>query len=81
MEVTATFPLHPDGLYLIKGGGPNVWRKFAVPHYWRKAKGFIHGKRCGVTENIGAAARRRWRAQQKATIIPLARRPSAVLQA
>ena len=41
-----TFPRHPDGLYLIKGGGPDVWRKFAVPRCWRKAQGIIRGKRC-----------------------------------
>jgi len=46
-------------VYLLKGGGPDVWRKFGVPHCWRKSQGIIYGKRCGVTENIGAAARRR----------------------
>ena len=34
-----------------------MWRKFGVPSCWRKSQGFIHGKRCGVTENIGPAAR------------------------
>jgi hypothetical protein len=53
-----TFPRNPNGVYLIKGGGPNVWRKFGVPRCWRKPQGLIFGKRCGVTENIGAAARR-----------------------
>ena len=55
-----TFPANPNGLYLIKGGGPDVWRKFGVPSRWRKPQGFIFGKRCGVTENIGRAARKRW---------------------
>jgi hypothetical protein len=56
-----TFPANPNGVYLVKGGGPDVWRRFGVPRCWRKPQGFIHGKRCGVTENIGAAARKRWR--------------------
>lgn len=56
-----TFPTNPNGIYLLKGGGPDVWRKFGVPSCWRKPQGLIHGKRCGVTENIGAAARKRWR--------------------
>lgn len=54
-----TFPLHPDGLYLIKGGGPDVWRKFAVPRCWHKPQGVISGKRCGTTQNIGPSARKR----------------------
>ena len=53
-----TFPSNPNGVYLLKGGGPDVWRKFGVPQSWRRPQGFIHGKRCGVTENIGATARR-----------------------
>jgi hypothetical protein len=52
-----TFPNKPDGLYLIKGGGDNVWRTFGVPMSWRSAQGIIQGKRCGTTENIGRAAR------------------------
>jgi hypothetical protein len=28
---------------------------------WRKRQGLIVGKRCGTTENIGSAARERWR--------------------
>ena len=52
-----TFPTTPNGLYLIKGGGPDVWRKFSVPRCWRKPQGNILGKRCGTTENIGSAAR------------------------
>ena len=54
-----TFPANPNGVYLLKGSGPDVWRKFAVPKLWRKPQGIIHGKRCGTTENIGPAARRR----------------------
>jgi hypothetical protein len=26
-----TFPRNPNGVYLLKGGGPDVWRKFGVP--------------------------------------------------
>ena len=55
-----TFPRNPNGIYLLKGGGPDVWRRFAVPRCWRKPQGLIHGKRCGVTENISPAASRRW---------------------
>jgi hypothetical protein len=58
-----TFPLNPNGLYLLKGAGPEVWRRFGVPSCWRKPQGLIHGKRCGTTENIGAAARRHWTRQ------------------
>jgi hypothetical protein len=48
----------PDGLYLIKGGGPKVWKLF--PHIrktWRTAQGVVHGKRCRTSQNIGRAAR------------------------
>jgi hypothetical protein len=38
-----TFPPNPNGLYLIKGGGPDVQRKFGVPRCWRKPQGLIHG--------------------------------------
>jgi hypothetical protein len=55
-----TFPRNPNGDYLVKGGGPDVWRRFCVPRCWRKPQGVIHGKRCGTTENIGPAARARW---------------------
>jgi hypothetical protein len=56
--IKLTFPRNPNGVYLIKGGGSHVWRKFGVPRCWRKPQGLIQGKRCGTTENIGAAARR-----------------------
>ena len=62
-----TFPTNPNGVYLLKGGGPEVWRKFGVPSCCRKAQGLIFGKRCGVTENLGEAARKRWREQQDGT--------------
>jgi hypothetical protein len=51
----------PDGKYLIKGGGPEVWKRFRVRKEHRRLQGIIHGKRCGLTENIGPAARRRWK--------------------
>jgi hypothetical protein len=54
----------PDGRYLIKGGGPKVWKRFRVKKKDRRLQGIIHGKRCGTTENIGAAARKRWKEQQ-----------------
>ena len=44
----------PDGLYLIKGGGPTVWTLFPrIRKEWRKAQGIIFGKRCGTSQNIG----------------------------
>jgi hypothetical protein len=47
-----------DGLYLIKGGGKKVWKIFPrIRKNWRKPQGLIFGKRCGVTQNIGPAAR------------------------
>jgi hypothetical protein len=55
-----TFPRNPNGVYLLKGGGPDVWKKFGVPIRWRKPQGILNGKRCGVTENLGPAARGRW---------------------
>jgi len=60
-----TFPSNPNGVYLIKGGGPDVWRKFGVPACWREPQGIIHGKRCGVTENIGRASQGRWRERER----------------
>jgi hypothetical protein len=60
-----TFPPNPNGLYLLKGGGPDVWRKFGVPGRWRKSQGVIHGKRCGTTENIGRAQRTKRKIQQE----------------
>ena len=50
----------PDGLYLIKGGDKEVWDHFNIRKEWRKSQGIVHGKRCGLTENIGRAARNRW---------------------
>ena len=48
----------PDGLYLIKGGGPNVWKLFPrIRKAWRTGQGVIHGKRCGISQNLGPAAR------------------------
>ncbi|HUY03713.1 MAG TPA: hypothetical protein VMV33_10535 [Rhodocyclaceae bacterium] len=52
---------NPDGKYLIKGGDKNVWERFRVRREHRRLQGIIHGKRCGTTENIGPAARRRLR--------------------
>jgi hypothetical protein len=48
----------PDGLYLIKGGGPDVWKRFPrIRKDWRKPQGIIVGKRCGTSQNLGPAAR------------------------
>jgi hypothetical protein len=51
---------NPDGKYLVKGGGPDVWGRFRVRNEDRYSQGIIHGKRCGTTENIGPAVRSRW---------------------
>ena len=53
-------PREPDGKYLIKGGGPKVWKRFLLRKEHRRLQGIIHGKRCGTTQNIGPAARVRW---------------------
>ena len=53
-----TFPRYPNAVYLLKGGGPDVWCKFGVPRCWRKPQGLTHGKRCGTTQNIGPRARK-----------------------
>jgi hypothetical protein len=50
---------NPDGKYLIKGVGPEVWKSFCLRKEHRRSQGIIQGKRCGTTENIGPAARRR----------------------
>jgi hypothetical protein len=62
-EFAVKLVLHPDpdGLYLIKGGDCRVWDQFNIRKEWRKSQGIIRGKRCGTTENIGRAARNRWR--------------------
>jgi hypothetical protein len=51
---------NPDGKYLIKGGGSKVWKRFRLRKEHRRLQGLIVGKRCGVTENLGLAARKRW---------------------
>src|SRR5262245_6389138 len=33
---------NPDGKYLIKGGGPKVWKKFRLRREHRQLQGFIH---------------------------------------
>lgn len=48
-----------DGLYALKGGGPQVWKLFPrIRKEWRKPQGLIFGKRCGTTQNLGPSARR-----------------------
>jgi hypothetical protein len=49
-----------DGLYLLKGGGKQVWKLFPrIKREWRKPQGVIFGKRCGVTQSLGPTARLR----------------------
>jgi hypothetical protein len=65
--IEITFPASPDGKYLLKGGTPTVWDAFALPEKWRSklGEGVIDGKRCGITQNIGAAARDRSHRQSR----------------
>lgn len=65
-----TFPPNPDGKYFLKGGTRAVWEAYRVPKHWhsRLGEGVIEGKRCGTTQNIGAAARRRWQEHHKDTL-------------
>ena len=68
-----------DGLYLLKGGGKQAWKLFPrIRQEWRKPQGIIFGKRCGCTQNLGAAARRRagfgeaeWRERAKSLKLKL----------
>src|SRR5262245_33675960 len=66
-----TFPRNPNGVYLLKGGGPDVCRTFAVPRCWRKPQGVIHGKHCGVTEKHwgGCASRLRERREDNGSTL------------
>ena len=57
--VKLTIWADPDGLYLIKGGDGEVWDHFRIRKEWRKSQGIVQGKRCGTTQNIGRAARRK----------------------
>jgi hypothetical protein len=59
--IELTFPANPDAKYLLKGGTRAVWEEFRSPTKWRSklGEGSIDGKRCGVTQNIGPAARER----------------------
>jgi hypothetical protein len=58
--IELTFPANPDAKYLLKGGTKAVWEAFRSPDKWRSklGEGLIEGKRCGVTQDIGPAARR-----------------------
>ena len=44
------------GLYLLKGMEPRLARFF---HVIPKPQGIVYGKRCGISESLGPAARRR----------------------
>jgi hypothetical protein len=65
--VELTFPKNPDGKYFLKGVTRAVWNRYNLPDKWRskRGEGVIEGKRCGTTQNIGPAARRRWREQRR----------------
>lgn len=60
--ITLTFPNNPDGKYFLKGGTRAVWNRYNSPDKWRsrRGEGVIDGKRCGSTQNIGSAVRKRW---------------------
>jgi hypothetical protein len=36
---------NPGGKYLIKGGGPDVWKRFGIRKEHRRSQGLIFGKR------------------------------------
>jgi len=59
---TVDLNLHTNGdvRYLLKGGTPEVWRKYRVKREWRMPQGVCFGKRCGATQNIGPKARELW---------------------
>jgi hypothetical protein len=40
-------PHFPDGLYLIKGGNREVWKRFRIRKKWRESQGIIQGQREG----------------------------------
>jgi hypothetical protein len=44
VSLKLTFPRNPNGVYLLKGGGPEVWRRFGMPRFWRKPQGLIFGQ-------------------------------------
>lgn len=46
--------------YVLKGVGPVGWDHFNISKHRRDAQGKIEGKRCGISQNIGPAARKRW---------------------
>jgi hypothetical protein len=60
--IALTFPNNPDGKYLLKGATRAVWEHYNSPDKWRnkRGEGVIEAKRCGTTQNIGPAARKRW---------------------
>lgn len=60
-----TFPTNPNGVYLLKGGGPGVWRKFGVPSCRRKSQDLNSRQALWRDRDIGAAARMRWKKQEK----------------
>jgi len=59
---TVRLKLHTNGdvRYLLKGGTPEVWRKYKVKRKWRKPQGICIGKRSGSTQNLSPKARERW---------------------
>jgi len=61
-DKTVDLKLHTNGdvRYLLKGGTPEVWRKYSVKRKWRRRQGVCLGKRCGTTQNIGPKERERW---------------------
>jgi hypothetical protein len=65
--IELTYPANPDGKYLTKGGTRAIWDEFKLPGKWQRKLGesLIEGKRCGVTQNVGPAARARHYRQGK----------------
>jgi hypothetical protein len=56
--IKVTYYSKADIRYLLKGAGPDVQVELDIRAEWRVSQGSISGKRAGVTQNLGPAARR-----------------------
>jgi hypothetical protein len=56
---------HKAGLYMAKGINPRYAKLYRVR--FPEAQGLVHGKRCGISANLGPAARERFYMNMKKT--------------
>lgn len=63
--------------YLLKDLSPRLRDHFHIPARWRASYGVMHGKRIGISQNLGPAARRRWYEQQAVLALQYAEKQSA----